>query len=285
MGVFAFLEERHDEAEKLFTKALCACHKKAKPHITYASSSLPSSSHPLFVTQPTDLLPSPLFLSPSRRSLILDYLIPLHLLRGVLPSAFLYLHHPRHRALYEPFANAIKQGDVAAYDRQLERGEKALMARGTYLVVERAREAAVRGGLKKAYVSFPSLSHPYSPFLSPPSLKLTRLQSISSLNSRSLPRSWIVGSIDPVSRVSSQKPKICDISLFRTAYNLNQRSFASSGSVEGAVVHGGAAAAAAAEVEVDEEEMECLLVNMIAKVRFPLSPSSVLADESIRVED
>ena len=56
--------------------------------------------------------------------------------------------------LYRPFIDAIKLGDVPAYERQLELAEKRLMERGTYLVVERAREAAVRGLLKKACVRF-----------------------------------------------------------------------------------------------------------------------------------
>lgn len=56
--------------------------------------------------------------------------------------------------LYRPFIDAIKIGDVPAYERQLELAEKRLMERGTYLVVERAREAVVRGLLKKACVRF-----------------------------------------------------------------------------------------------------------------------------------
>jgi hypothetical protein len=86
--------------------------------------------------------------------LILDYLIPLLLLRGVFPSPKLLSRSSRHMTLYRPFIDAIKLGDVPAYERQLELAEKRLMERGTYLVVERAREAAVRGLLKKACVRF-----------------------------------------------------------------------------------------------------------------------------------
>ncbi|GAA5907206.1 hypothetical protein JCM5296_004985 [Sporobolomyces johnsonii] len=118
MGVFAFLREDYDEAEKKFTEALEMTHVKMKRNI----------------------------------ELINDYLIPLLLLRGILPSHKLLLRSARHKTLYGPFAQAIKDGNVNAYDRQLHVAEKRLMERGTYLVVERAREAAVRGCLKKAWI-------------------------------------------------------------------------------------------------------------------------------------
>lgn len=82
--------------------------------------------------------------------LILDYLIPLLLLRGVFPSEKLLSRSARHRTLFRPFIDAIKLGDVAAYDQHIEAAEKRLMERGTYLIVERARESALRGLLKRA---------------------------------------------------------------------------------------------------------------------------------------
>ncbi|GAA6009625.1 uncharacterized protein JCM10292_002218 [Rhodotorula paludigena] len=118
MAVFAFLREDYADAEKRFVEALALTHHKMKRNI----------------------------------ELILDYLIPLLLLRGVFPSRKLLAKSARHKTLYGPFADAIKSGNVAAYDRQLERAEKRLMERGTYLVVERAREGAVRGLLKKAWI-------------------------------------------------------------------------------------------------------------------------------------
>ncbi|GAA5858321.1 hypothetical protein JCM8547_004648 [Rhodosporidiobolus lusitaniae] len=120
MGVFAFLREDYDEAEKRFEEALRGTHRKVTRNI----------------------------------SLILDYLIPLLLRRGILPSPRIYKRssNATHESLFKPFAEAIKDGDVAAYDRQLEREEKRLMQRGTYLVVEKARENAVRGCLKKAWI-------------------------------------------------------------------------------------------------------------------------------------
>lgn len=81
--------------------------------------------------------------------LILDYLIPLLLLRGSRPSDKLLQRQPAHRALFLPFIVAMKEGNVRSYDAQLEREEKRLMERGTWLVVERAREVCVRRLLKK----------------------------------------------------------------------------------------------------------------------------------------
>lgn len=82
--------------------------------------------------------------------LILDYLIPVLLLRGVLPSLKLLRSSSRLAELYTPFVEAIKTGNVALYDEQLVKGEKRLMERGTYLVVERAREGSVRALMKAA---------------------------------------------------------------------------------------------------------------------------------------
>ncbi|TNY18134.1 COP9 signalosome complex subunit [Rhodotorula diobovata] len=118
MAVFAFLREDYPQAERGFVEALGMTHRKMKRNI----------------------------------ELILDYLIPLLLVRGVFPSPKLLARSARHETLYEPFVRAVRSGDFAAYERQLEVAQKRLMARGTYLVVERAREGAVRGLLKKAWV-------------------------------------------------------------------------------------------------------------------------------------
>ncbi|GAA5975091.1 hypothetical protein JCM11641_000029 [Rhodosporidiobolus odoratus] len=124
MGVFAFLREEYGEAERLMSEALAGCRRGMRRNI----------------------------------DLILDYLIPLLLLRGVFPSLSTSSTSTTSAipqpllSLYLPFAQAIQSGDIAAYDEQLERAQKRLMKRGTYLVVERAREGAVRGGIKKAWI-------------------------------------------------------------------------------------------------------------------------------------
>lgn len=90
--------------------------------------------------------------SDSAARLILDRLIPILMLRGVLPSDELLASFPRLKALFTPFVKAFRTGDVALYDEQLAKGEKRLMERGTYLVVEKVREGSVRTLMKKAYV-------------------------------------------------------------------------------------------------------------------------------------
>lgn len=82
--------------------------------------------------------------------LILDYLIPILLLRGVLPSKKLLKKQSRIAHVYAPFFEAFKSGNVRLYDEQLVLAEKRLMERGTYLIVERAREGAVRALMKAA---------------------------------------------------------------------------------------------------------------------------------------
>lgn len=149
MAVFAFLREDYAEAERRFRVALEQCHHRMKRNIEY----VPRVCFPFVASR---LSGRELIGSNARNAprLILDYLIPLLLLRGVFPSPKLLSRSSRHMTLYRPFIDAIKLGDVPAYERQLELAEKRLMERGTYLVVERAREAAVRGLLKKACVRF-----------------------------------------------------------------------------------------------------------------------------------
>lgn len=84
------------------------------------------------------------------RRLILDYLVPILLLRGVLPSEKLLKKQSRITRVYAPFFEAFKSGNVKLYDEQLVLAEKRLMERGTYLIVERAREGAVRALMKAA---------------------------------------------------------------------------------------------------------------------------------------
>lgn len=76
--------------------------------------------------------------------------MPILLLRGVLPSKRTLKRSDRISAVYGPFIEAYRIGNVRLYDQQLRAAEKRLMERGTYLIVERAREGAVRGLLKRA---------------------------------------------------------------------------------------------------------------------------------------
>lgn len=85
--------------------------------------------------------------------LILTYLIPLHLLRGSLPSSTLMAQHPRLRDAYQPFVDATRSGNIKAYDEALEWAQPRLVGLGTYLAIERAREGCVRVLFKRAWMA------------------------------------------------------------------------------------------------------------------------------------
>lgn len=85
------------------------------------------------------------------QELILTFLIPLHLLRGSLPSAKLLARFPRLQETYGPFVDAIRKGSVQAYDEALERAQPRLVSMNTYLAVERAREICLRTLFRRAW--------------------------------------------------------------------------------------------------------------------------------------
>ncbi|KAK4057714.1 COP9 signalosome (CSN) subunit [Microbotryomycetes sp. JL221] len=115
MGLFSFLREDYIEAENNLLSALNKIHFKSNRNI----------------------------------ELILNYLIPVLMSRGVLPCDETLNISSNLSTIYKPFIKAFKQGNVKLYDEQLQLAEKRLMESGTYLIVERAREGAVRALLKK----------------------------------------------------------------------------------------------------------------------------------------
>ena len=74
------------------------------------------------------------------------------MLRGVLPSPSMFDKYPQLRDLYQPFAQAYRCGDVKSYDRHLSQYRAGLVDKGTYLVIEQAREGCLRTFFKKVYV-------------------------------------------------------------------------------------------------------------------------------------
>ncbi|ORX38811.1 hypothetical protein BD324DRAFT_617413 [Kockovaella imperatae] len=91
--------------------------------------------------------------SKRNQELILTYLIPLHLLRGSLPSPTLLALHPRLQLLFSPFINAIRTGDVREYDERLEWAQPRLVGMNIYLMLERAREGCLRMLFKRAWLA------------------------------------------------------------------------------------------------------------------------------------
>lgn len=87
------------------------------------------------------------------QELILTYLIPLHLVHGSFPSKGLLDAHPRLAEVYGPFIEAIREGNVEAYDERLEWAQPRLVGMSTYLAIERAREGSLRVLFKKAWLA------------------------------------------------------------------------------------------------------------------------------------
>ncbi|ELU38161.1 COP9 signalosome complex subunit 12 [Rhizoctonia solani AG-1 IA] len=113
VGLINFLNENHQAAEEDLTYAFYHCHRA----------------------------------SDRNQELILTYLVPLRLCRGILPSNTLFTRFPRLGELYSPFVIAIKNGDLRGYDEALLWAERRLTDMGTYLTVEKAREICVRDWL------------------------------------------------------------------------------------------------------------------------------------------
>ncbi|KAF8607001.1 hypothetical protein BDV93DRAFT_604299 [Ceratobasidium sp. AG-I] len=131
VGLINFLNENHKTAEEDLTFAFYNCHRDAERN----------------------------------RELVLTYLLPLRLCRGILPSETLFARFPRLGELYSGFVAAIKAGDLRAYDEALVWAEQRLTDMGTYLTVEKAREICVRQLLRKVWiVNEKSLRMPISAF-------------------------------------------------------------------------------------------------------------------------
>ncbi|RKP05177.1 hypothetical protein THASP1DRAFT_35380 [Thamnocephalis sphaerospora] len=117
-GVLAFREEKYAKAETELALALRHCKRDAATH----------------------------------KERILKFLIPLRLLRGILPSRQLLQQYPRIAAVYAPFIDAVRTGNVKSFDVAILEHEQLLARMGTYLTLERARHMAVRTLFRRTYI-------------------------------------------------------------------------------------------------------------------------------------
>ncbi|SPO32611.1 probable Protein CSN12 homolog [Ustilago trichophora] len=127
VGVLAFLNEEYDRAEAELGSALQLCHKDAT----------------------------------TNQTLILTYLIPVKLLKGFLPHPALLTAIGGGKLIaYTPFITALRQGDVKSFDTLLTQSniESWLVKKGTFIAMERVREATLRTLLKRIWLSLPSQS-------------------------------------------------------------------------------------------------------------------------------
>lgn len=86
------------------------------------------------------------------RRRILAYLIALRILRGHLPTPELLFRFPLLAEMYTPFIDAIRKGDVRAYDSALERWSGRLIEAGLWVVLEKGRDSCLRGLFRKVSV-------------------------------------------------------------------------------------------------------------------------------------
>lgn len=137
MGVFAFLNEKYSDAERELQFAFDNCHRKAYRNQQYVVQHVKLLSYVFLL----------MIISVLRR--ILSYLIPIKLLKGVLPSQRLLDNYPALSHLYQPLVRAYRIGDLKGYDDALFADRGALISRGTFLIMERVREGCLRTLFKR----------------------------------------------------------------------------------------------------------------------------------------
>lgn len=119
-GVIHFLEEDYKVAEQYLTSAYNMCHVNARKNI----------------------------------QLILTYLIPTRLLTShSLPSSALLRQYPSLARLFQPFCDAIRTADLAAFTTALEDGEAEFVKRRIYLTLERGRDVILRNIFRKVFIA------------------------------------------------------------------------------------------------------------------------------------
>ncbi|KZO94868.1 hypothetical protein CALVIDRAFT_500939 [Calocera viscosa TUFC12733] len=87
------------------------------------------------------------------KELALNYLIPIRLLKGILPSRKLLSRFPNLETIYGPFTEAIRRGDIKEFDARLAWAEVRLVEAGVYLTVERAREVCLSRMFRKTWLT------------------------------------------------------------------------------------------------------------------------------------
>ena len=118
-GVLEFLKENYAGAEQHLSDALSTCHRNAQ----------------------------------NNKEQILTYLIPAHMLTNQqLPSHTLLSQSPALQTLFEPLCKAIKQGNLAAFDKALADAEVELVNKRIYLTLERSRDLCMRSLFRKVYL-------------------------------------------------------------------------------------------------------------------------------------
>lgn len=85
----------------------------------------------------------------SKYRLILQVLLPIRIMKGIMPSDALFKRFPRIRRIYESLVHAIKQGNVKGFGEALDTSGEILLRQGTYFPVEEAQSIVVRRLFRK----------------------------------------------------------------------------------------------------------------------------------------
>ncbi|KAI9275315.1 hypothetical protein BY458DRAFT_507083 [Sporodiniella umbellata] len=90
--------------------------------------------------------------SVKNKELILQTLLPIKLMRGLLPTRVLFTGFPGARKVYSGLANAVKKGDVKSFNVALSSSESTLIKQRTYFAVEKSESIAVRQLFRKVFL-------------------------------------------------------------------------------------------------------------------------------------
>lgn len=82
--------------------------------------------------------------------MILQFLVPVKLLLGVMPSPQLIDAYALHE--YTGLTDAIRRGDLQRFDAYLEQYQTQFIQQGVYLLIEKLRLVVLRNLIKKVYV-------------------------------------------------------------------------------------------------------------------------------------
>lgn len=90
--------------------------------------------------------------SRKNKELILQTLLPVKLMRGILPTKASFNEFKKTREIYGDLATAIKKGDVKSFNVALANSESLLIRQGTYFAIEKAESIAIRQLFRKVFI-------------------------------------------------------------------------------------------------------------------------------------
>ena len=133
VGRIAMFEDDYEKAEGCLTYALHLCHKDYKKNMRYRNSYSTSS---FFINVKYFL-----------NRLILQFLIPVKMLLGHLPTEALIAHYELIEFQY--VSQAILSGNITMFNEALMTYQDAFIKKGIYLIMEKLRIITYRNLFKK----------------------------------------------------------------------------------------------------------------------------------------